>query len=145
VVLPRIVGSGDHNPRGESLGMSKVCDAGSGNHSRTLDFDIGGTQPGRNRLRNPGTGFARVLPDHHPMWALRQMVPERPTDRVDCFSIQWIFAGNAADSVGSKKFSQEDTFVFVFTIARQSCKHRFSPTKPPAAVILTGAPRGIVS
>ena len=105
VVLPGIVGGGDDDAGGEAVGAGEVGDAGGGEHAGAGKAASGVAQAAGQGFSNPGGGFAGVLPEDDPGagGAAHQAGAAGASDGVDGGVVEGIFAGDAANSVGSKQ------------------------------------------
>jgi hypothetical protein len=67
-----------------------------------MDFTAAGNKSQHNAVRDPGTGFSRILSDHHAgVWiTANQVMAERPADEVGAFHGQRKLAGYTANTIG---------------------------------------------
>src|SRR5579864_3225831 len=79
----------------------------SRNYTRAMNFTASGNQPQQHAVRNPGTRFSRVLPDHNAGMRVtaNQVVTQCPANEIGAFHGQREFAGHAANAVGAEELS----------------------------------------
>ncbi len=89
----------------------EVGDAGSGEHSGAGEAASGVAQPARHGFGDPAAGFAGVLSEHDLCIgrAAHQARTTGASDGVDRGTVEGIFAGDAANSVGSKQLPDDCT------------------------------------
>ena len=104
IILPGIVRGGDDDAGGKAVGAGEVGDAGSGEHSGADEAASGIAQTAGDGFGDPAAGFAGVLAeyDFSVRRAPHQAGAAGASNGVDRGTVQGIFAGDAANSVGSK-------------------------------------------
>ena len=91
------------------MGAGEVGDAGGGEHSGAGEAASGIAQSAGHGFGDPAAGFAGVLPEHDFCvgGAAHQARSAGASDGVDGGAVEGIFAGDAANSVGSKQLPDD--------------------------------------
>ena len=92
-------------PAAEAVGAGEVGDAGGGEHAGAGEAASGIAQAAGEGFGDPAGGFAGVLPENDPGvgGAAHQAGSAGASDGVDGGAVEGIFAGDAANAVGSKQ------------------------------------------